>query len=131
VVVSYPLGNRAARNAYRGQQLALRQAQTQLQSLDLQVQEEVRAAVRSVNTNVARVEATREAARLAREQLTAEERRLAVGLSTSFEVLRLQTDLAAARNNEIAAVTDYRVSLTDLDRVVGTLLERFDVAVKE
>jgi outer membrane protein TolC len=131
VRLSYPLGNRAARNAYAAQQLGLRQAQTQLRNLELQVIEEVRVAVRAVNTNTKRVEATREATRLAREQLAAEERRLAVGLSTSFEVLRLQTDLATARNREIQAITDYRVSLANLDRVVGTLLERFGIVVKD
>ncbi len=131
LVFSYPLGNRAARNQFTGQELALRQAQTALRNLELQVAEEVRAAARAVNTNVKRVEATREATRLAREQLTAEEKRLAVGLSTSFEVLRLQTDLATARNAEIRAITDYRTSLADLDRVVGALLDRFGVTATE
>ncbi len=130
LVFSYPLGNRVARSRLTSAELTLRQAQTRLRSLDLQVAEEVRSAVRAVNTNAQRVQATREASRLAREQLTAEQRRLAVGLSTSFEVLRLQTDLATARNREIQAITDYRVSLANLDRVAGLILDRFGVALK-
>lgn len=130
LVFSYPLGNRTARSRLTSADLGLRQARTGLQSLELQVAEEVRSAVRAVNTNAQRVEATREATRLAREQLTAEQRRLAVGLSTSFEVLRLQTDLAEAQNREIQAVTDYRVSLTDLDRVAGVLLDRFSIQIR-
>jgi outer membrane protein TolC len=131
LLFSYPLGNRAGRNRVAGQELALRQARMALRNLDLQVAEEVRAAVRAVNTNVKRVEATRESTRLAREQLTAEQKRLAVGLSTSFEVLRLQTDLATARNAEIRAITEYRVSLANLDRTAGTLLDRVGVTVTE
>jgi outer membrane protein TolC len=131
LVFRYPLGNRAARSNVTEATLALRQSQTQLRSLELAVTEEVRSAVRAVNTNIKRVEATREASRLAREQLAAEERRLAVGLSTSFEVLQLQTDLADAQNREIQAITDYRVSLANLDRVVGTLLERFGIQVRQ
>ncbi len=130
LVFTYPLGNRVARSRLTSAELALRQTQTQVRTLELQVTEEVRAAVRAVNTNVQRVEATREATRLAREQLTAEQRRLAVGLSTSFEVLSLQTDLATAQNAEIRAITDYRVSLANLDRVAGILLSRFGITVQ-
>ncbi|HEX7126480.1 MAG TPA: TolC family protein, partial [Thermodesulfobacteriota bacterium] len=130
LVFTYPLGNRVARSRLTSAELALRQAQIQVRTLELQVTEEVRAAVRAVNANAQRVEATREATRLAREQLTAEQRRLAVGLSTSFEVLRLQTDLATAQNAEIVAITDYRVSLANLDRVAGVLLNRYGIMVK-
>ncbi|HWP35262.1 MAG TPA: TolC family protein, partial [Thermodesulfobacteriota bacterium] len=131
LVFSYPLGNRTARAQVAAQELALRQRRTALRNLELQVAEEVRAAVRAVNTNIQRVRATREATRLARAQLEAEERRLAVGLSTSFEVLRLQADLATARNAEIRALADYRISLAALDRAVGTLLDRVGVLIKE
>ncbi|HEY8368326.1 MAG TPA: TolC family protein [Thermodesulfobacteriota bacterium] len=130
IVFSYPLGNRVARSRLTSAELALRQAQLQVRTLELQIIEEVRAAVRAVNANAQRVQATREATRLAREQLTAEQRRLAVGLSTSFEVLRLQTDLATAQNAEITAITDYRVSLANLDRVAGVLLNRYGIMVK-
>ncbi|HEX7126106.1 MAG TPA: TolC family protein, partial [Thermodesulfobacteriota bacterium] len=78
LVFTYPLGNRVARSRLTSAELALRQAQIQVRTLELQVTEEVRSAVRAVNANAQRVEATREATRLAREQLVAEQRRLAV-----------------------------------------------------
>jgi len=44
------------------------------------------------------------------------------GMSTSFEVLRIQTDLADAQVAEIRAVLDYNKALADLERAKGTLL---------
>jgi len=44
------------------------------------------------------------------------------GMSTSFEVLRIQTDLSDAQVAEIRAVLDYNKALADLERAKGTLL---------
>lgn len=125
LVFSYPLGNRGPFLAHERARLALRQAQAALRSQELRVEEEVRGAVRAVNANAQRVASMRHAVQLAREQLAAEEKRLASGHSTSFQVLRLQTDLTQVRHDEVSAVTDYVTSLSQLDRATGTLLARF------
>ncbi len=79
--------------------------------------------MRTVNASVQRIEVIR-AERLAGEQLAAERLRLEAGTSTSFEVLRLETDLASARNALIRATTDYTVLKRDLERAVGRLSKR-------
>jgi outer membrane protein TolC len=65
--------------------------------------------------------ATDLAVRLAERQLAGEERKYEVGLSTNFEVLALQEDLATAESNRVAAVTDYAQALAQLRHVQGTL----------
>ncbi len=124
LMFSHPLGNRAAKNDRKAKELALQRAETALADARLQIEQDVRAAVRTVNASVQRIEATRRAQRLATEQLAAERLRLEAGTSTSFEVLRLETDLASARNALIRASTDYTVLKLDLERAVGRLSKR-------
>ncbi len=119
--LTMPLGNRLARSGRDAAELSVRRTRLALRDAELGVASEVRSAVRAVNTSAKRVLATREAVRLAGEQLRAEKRLLEVGHSTSFRLLRLETDLAAARNARIAAVTDHLTQRFHLDRVVGRL----------
>ena len=60
---------------------------------------------------------------LQRKTLEAEQKKFENGMSTSFEVLRIQTDLSNAQVAEIRANLDYVKALADLERAQGTLLE--------
>ncbi len=123
VTVEYPLGNVSQRSEFTRRKLEEQQAQTQLRNLELVVQEQVRRAVRSLEGNLERVKATRVASSLARERLEAEESKFEVGISTNFEVLELQEDLAIAENNAVRAIIDYYESQVELLRTTATLLE--------
>ena len=124
VILTVPLGNRAAQSSYIQSKLTLDQAKTSLKNLELQIVQQVRAAVRTVETNAKRIDANRSARVLAEEQLRVEQRRLEAGVSTTFNVLQFQRDLSAAQANEIQAITDYNKSLATLDNTLGTVLER-------
>jgi hypothetical protein len=49
--------------------------------------------------------------------LEAEQKKFAVGMSTSFLVFQAQRDLAQARNNELGAILDYNQAIVDFDAV--------------
>ncbi|MFQ5883068.1 MAG: TolC family protein [Candidatus Methylomirabilales bacterium] len=127
LVLTIPLGNRAARAEFIKTRLARDQAEVSLRNLELQITAEVREAVRRVRADTKRVEATKAARVLAEEQLRIEQKRLEAGVSTTFEVLRLQRDLAAAQANEVKALTDYNKSLATMDRVRGVVLGKHHV----
>jgi outer membrane protein TolC len=74
---------------------------------------------------------TRGARELAQKKLEAEQKKLAVGLSSVREILRFQDDLSLEQSREIRALTDYNISLATLDRAKGTTLERMDIVVGE
>ena len=123
VILTVPLGNRAAQSSYIQSKLTLDQAKTSLKNLELQITQQVRAAVRTVQSNAQRIVANRAARALAEEQLRVEQLRLEAGVSTTFNVLQFQTQLSTAEANEIQAITDYNTSLANLDNVIGTVLE--------
>ncbi len=124
VVLTVPLGNRAAQASYIKSKLTADQARTGLKNLELQIVQQVREAVRRLESDAKRVDANRAARALAEEQLRVEQRRLEAGVTTTFNVLSFQRDLAVAQANEIRAIADYFKSLANLEKVQGTVLER-------
>ena len=116
VVVSIPLGNRVARANYHTSRLDSDQAVLNLKVLEQNIVVQVRNAVRLVQSNLKRVDASRVASRLADESLKAEQEKLKAGTSTSFLVLQAQAQLSAAQSAEVRARADYSKSLVDLAR---------------
>jgi outer membrane protein TolC len=123
VVLTVPLGNRGPQAAYTKAKLTEEQAKASLKQLELQITQQVRQAVRQLESDAKRIDANRAARVLAEEQLRVETKRLEAGVSTTFNVLSFQRDLAAAQANEIQALTDYNKDLANLDNVTGMVLE--------
>ncbi len=76
---------------------------------------EVRDAAWKVEMNAKRIETTKAARQLAEQRLDAEQKRYEVGMSTSFLVIQAQRDLAQSRQNELASVLSYDLSLVDFE----------------
>ena len=91
---------------------------------------EVRRAVRGVESGIKRVEAARVNVGLQQKKLDAEQKKFENGMSTSFEVLTFQNDLADAELSEIRARLDYLKALTALERSQGTLLESHGLSIR-
>jgi outer membrane protein len=117
VNVSYPIGTSVADAAFAQAKLQKQQEEQSLHNLEMAVTTQVRQAARDINTNLRRIEATRRARELAEQRLTADNKRFAVGLSSTFEVLQSQRDLSRARQNELRALIDYNQSLVDFEAV--------------
>jgi outer membrane protein TolC len=117
VNVSYPIGTSTADAAYAQAKLQKQQEATTLANLELSVTQSVRDAARQVTTGLRRVEATRRARELAERRLEADNKRFAVGLASTFELLQSQRDLARARQSELRATIDYNQSLVDFEAV--------------
>lgn len=127
VKVNIPLGNRSARSNLTAARIEVKKALISLKDLEQKIALEVREAVREIETNIKRVNVTKLARRLAEQKLDVEEKRFEVGLSTSFNVLEFQKDLAEEQSKEIKAIVDYNKSLVRLERVKGTTLEKNDI----
>jgi HAE1 family hydrophobic/amphiphilic exporter-1 len=87
-------------------------------------------AVKFIRSSFERVEATRAARAFAQEALSAEQKKLENGKSTSFLVLQAQRDLTQRRSEEIKALADYNNALAQLAWREGTTLERHKIQMK-
>ena len=86
-------------------------------------------AVRDVETNAKRVQAYKVARELSARRLQAEEKKLKVGLTTNYIVLWQQRDLATAISSELKAMIDYSMSVSALERTLGTSLKTKNIRV--
>ena len=121
---TYPLGNRAAENDYIKSRLTLEQAQAQLLSLESGVGNDVRAALRLLQTSYKQIDVTARGTAYAQERLRAFERKNAVGLATTKDVFDVENDLVTAQGNQIQALVDYNNAITGLWHVTGELLDK-------
>ncbi len=120
--VNIPIRNRTAQATQVRSEFEYRQAQLLLQELQNQIIIQVRNAQFAVQQNRAQVEAAREAQRFAQQSLEAEQKKYALGASTTTLVLTAQRDLAQAQSNTVAALSSYEKSRVELDRVTGLTL---------
>jgi outer membrane protein len=121
LTLSLPLGNRTARGAYRAARASLRAAMLAYDKAELDVLAGVRAAVRDVVYRRESAIAAAKSLDLARRQLEAEQTRQEVGLSTTFQVLQFQEDMAQALSAEVAARAAYAKALAALAHAEGRL----------
>jgi outer membrane protein TolC len=120
---SWAIGNKGPNAEYSQRRIEINQAELSLLKAEQTVRVEVRRAVRAVETDAKRMEAARVNVRLQEKKVEAEQKKYENGMSTSFEVLTFQNDLAAAEFSLISAVSDFNKSLTGLAYVTGSLLE--------
>lgn len=128
---SYPLGNRAAKSKLVAKKLEAARLLMDIKDLEKAITVEVREAYRQIKTDIKRVHAARIARKLAEEKLSAEEKKFEVGLSTSFNVLEFQEDLAEEQSNEIKAIVDYKKSKNRLRQVKAQTLEENNIQLSE
>ncbi|MGD1084930.1 MAG: TolC family protein [Verrucomicrobiota bacterium] len=124
VTLTFPLENTAARNAYKSAKSNLEQVLLQLKKVETTIVLAVDNDVKTVRSDLLRVEATRKAREYAEDALSAGKARLAAGSTTSFEVLQLQSSLTTARSAEIRALADYNIAVEQLALDEGSILER-------
>lgn len=124
IIGSIPIGNRSAKARHTDAKHLAKQATLTLEALKKRTAIEVRDAVRAVTTNLKLVEANRATRELREKTLDDEHTRYEVGVSTSYQVLEVEEDVAEARSTELSAIVNYRKSLVNLDLADGTILEK-------
>lgn len=127
VVLRYPLGNNAATGSLRAARFSADQTLLKLKKLEQTIILNLDGAIKDVLADAERVEEAKKTTGLTRESLSAEEKKLAAGRSTTYNVLQVQEDLARALLNEVTAVADYNKALTGYYREKGTLLEELGI----
>ena len=123
--------NRQAQADYGIDQLSLRQ--TELQDARSVNQVAVNVSNQSVALQQARAryQAAVHNRVLQQQLLDAEQKRFALGASTSFLVVQQQRDLATAQSTEVAALVAYSNARIALDQTLGTTLQANNVTIEE
>jgi outer membrane protein TolC len=124
------INNRAARGANTRARITERQSEERRKQTEVALQTAVHVAARNVKADQILAESTRQAVRLQEANVTAEEKRLRLGVTTSFQVLRVQEDLTTARLQELQALISYEKALVDLQIAEGSLLDNLGIKLE-
>lgn len=123
LIFSIPIGNHTARYAVKAAWANVRAARLAYDQSETQIAAEVRDAVRQATYQAEAVRAAKKSLDLAQRQLAAEQARRQEGISTNFEVLRLQRDLTSALSNERTSRANFAKALVALKSAQGLLGE--------
>ena len=126
-----PLRNRSAQADQVRAELEYRQAQMSLQQQENRIRIEVRQAQFSVQQGRAGVDAARAAVELAKQSLDAEQKKYALGASTTTAVLQTERDLTQAKSNLVTANSTYEKARVELDRSTGATLDRLGILMND
>ena len=125
------LRNRQAQADYGIDQLQIRQTQLTTQKDLKQAQVDIMNAVVALQQARARYDAAVQNRILQQRLFEAEQKKFALGMSTAYNVVQQQRDLAAAQSTEVAALVAYSNARISLDQTRGTTLEANHVSIAD
>ena len=126
---SYPLGLSAQEASVAKARVQLNQVGAQMKQIELQVANDVTSAAIAVQNNAELVRASETAVQLQQAKLDAEQAKLDVGMSTNYNVVLAQRDLATSKNTELSAIRNYRKALVELERQQQTTLTSSNITI--
>jgi outer membrane protein TolC len=129
--MNIPIRNRAAQADQVRSELEFRQAEVRLQQLQNTIAIDVRNAQFSVQQNRAAVDAAMKAREFAAQSLQAEQKKLAQGLSTTYNVLTQLGNVSTAESNLVNAMSAYEASRLQLDIVTGRTLDTLGININD
>jgi len=131
IQLTFSLRNRQAQADEVRSQLELHQAEGTLVRTKSQIEVDVQNALIALTQSKAQVAAARETVRLEQQRLSDEQTKLAIGLSTSYNVVLIQRDLLAAQVAEVQASAAYAKARVTLDQAMGVTLERNHITLDD
>ena len=129
--VNIPILNRSAQADQIRSELEYRQAEVRLQQVQNTIAIAVRNAQFSVQQNRAAVDAALKARDYAAQSLQAEQKKLAQGLSITYNVLTQLSNVSTAESNLVNAMSAYEQSKLNLDVVTGRVLETLAISIAD
>jgi len=131
IAINIPLRNRAAQATQVRSEFEYRQAQLRIQQIENQIRIEVRNAQFGVQQNRASVASAQAALDLGRQSLDAEQKKYALGASTSTLVLQNEAAMTQAEVTLVSAKAAYEKAEVELDRAIGLLLDHSGIQIVE
>jgi outer membrane protein TolC len=129
--LNIPIRNRAAQAQVASDELTLRQQQLVLQRLENQVRVDVQNAQIGVSNARAQLSAAQKAQVLQQQTLDAEQKKLQLGASTTYNVILAERDLVTAQSTTVAAEAAYAKAAVELERATGQILYNNNISMAE
>jgi len=103
----------------------------ELKNVENTIYSEVKEVIKEFETNLKLVEANKIALNLQEEKLKAEQKKLLVGLSTNFQVMEYQRDVAQAQVNDLQSRINYGLTLAKLNKILVRTFKAYNIKLKD
>jgi outer membrane protein len=123
--------NRTAQADYILDQLTIRQSELALRKQENQIRVDVQNAMIAVQQARVGYKAALKSRILEEQTLDAEQKKLALGTSTVYNVILIQRDLQNAEAAEVSAADAYAKAVVQLDVATGQTLDKYGVEISE
>ncbi|HBW57346.1 MAG TPA: transporter, partial [Oscillatoriales bacterium UBA8482] len=130
---SKALGDRSVERDFQRSKVDISKAENNLKEAIQNVNTEVTKNLQDIELNFKQVELSRRATQLAQQQLLNQVDKIKLGLpgATLLDLVRFQSDLDAAKNNELNAKIDYLNALTNLEKSLGITLDTWGITLEQ
>ncbi len=125
------LRNRSAQADLAQALVERRQASLRLRQIENQVRVEVAAAQIGLTQGRAQIDAATKQRVFEEQSLDAEQKKFALGASTSYLVIQVTRDLVNALSAEVAAKDAYMKARVEMDRVIGQTLTHNNIILED
>jgi outer membrane protein len=126
---SYALGLSSQEATVARANIQQNQVNAQLKQIELQVANDVTNAAINVQNTAEAVNAAQASVDLAQKKYDAEQSKFEVGMSTNYNVVLAQRDLATARNSQLSALRNYRKAQVEFERQQQTTLSSSSITI--
>lgn len=124
VKFDFPLENNIAKSQHQKARLQSQQAVVNMKNIENTVINDVREALRQLETSYRVIDSATANLKSAKEKLWAEQKKYEVGMSTARNVFDFQRDVAQAQSTLALAKATHSKSIVNLSRVTGVLIEQ-------
>lgn len=124
VKFEFPLENNIAKSQYQKAKLQSEQTVTSMQNVENIMINDVRKALRGLETSYKVIDSATANLKFTREKLWAEQKKFDVGMSTARNVFDFQKDVAQAQSTLAFAKAEHSKSIVNLSRATGVLIEQ-------
>ncbi len=130
---SKTLGNPSIERDFQRSRVNVLKAENDLKETIQNVNTDVTKNLQDIELNFKQVELSRRATQLAEQQLLNQVDKIKLGLpgATLLDLVRFQSDLDAAKNNELNAKIDYLNALTNLEKNLGITLDNLGITLEQ
>lgn len=130
--LGHTFGDLTLEQTFKRAQVELRKSENTLKNVQTKLDIDLQDRVRNANLTYNQLELARQATQLSQQQLEIEQEKLKLGRGSGvFQLIRLQNELAQARNTELDATIQYLNALTNLDQFLGTTLQTWQVKIEK
>lgn len=131
IAVEVPIGELNTRQAEVQARVNVKNQQLQVEEFRQKLERDVTNAVRDIDTRWRQFEISQRARDLSRRKLEIEREKLTLGRSSNFQVLSYENDLRNAENTRLNALIAYLNAQADLDQILGTTLQSWDITLND